>query len=58
LAVLVATIVFFMLGWLWYDALFGRTWMALSGHVETSVSSMTATFAGSFVLRCDHRRVA
>jgi hypothetical protein len=50
-AVFVSAIAFFILGWIWYDLLFGRAWMALSGHVATtSASSMTPMFAGSFIL--------
>lgn len=50
-AVFVSAIAFFLLGWLWYDALFGRLWMSLSGHVATaSASSMMPQFAGSFLL--------
>lgn len=51
LAVFVSAIVFFILGWVWYDLLFGRLWMSLSGHVVTaSASSMIPQFVASFVL--------
>jgi hypothetical protein len=50
-AVLVSAIAFFILGWIWYDLLFGRAWMALSSHVApTSASSMAPMFVGSFIL--------
>jgi hypothetical protein len=49
LAVLVSAIVFFLLGWLWYDALFGRTWMALTGHVATT-APMTSLLVTGFLL--------
>jgi hypothetical protein len=43
--------VFFVLGWIWYDLLFGRLWMSLSQHVApTSPSNMIPQFAGSFIL--------
>jgi Protein of unknown function (DUF1761) len=50
LAVFVSAIAFFILGWVWYDLLFGRTWMALTGHVQTSAGNMTPLFVGSFIL--------
>lgn len=51
LAVLVSAIAFFVLGWIWYDLLFGRLWMSLTGHVATTpASSMMLMFVGSFVL--------
>lgn len=50
LAVFVSAIAFFVLGWVWYDLLFGRTWMALTGHAQTSVGNMMPLFAGSFIL--------
>jgi hypothetical protein len=51
LAVLVSAIAFFVLGWVWYDLLFGRLWMSLTGHVATaSASSMMPQFVGSFII--------
>lgn len=51
LAVFVSAIVFFVLGWIWYDFVFGRLWMSLSQHVATtSASNMIPQFAGSFIL--------
>jgi Protein of unknown function (DUF1761) len=51
LAVLVSAIAFFILGWIWYDLLFGRLWMSLSSHIApTAPSNMIPQFAGSFVL--------
>ncbi len=50
LAVFVSAIAFFILGWVWYDALFGRIWMSLAGHTVSSTSGMTPMFVGSFIL--------
>jgi hypothetical protein len=51
LAVFVSAIAFFVLGWIWYDALFGRLWMALSSHLApTSPGNMLPQFIGSFIL--------
>jgi len=50
LAVFVSAIAYYVLGWLWYDLLFGRAWMALTGHVQTSASQMAAPLAGGFLL--------
>jgi hypothetical protein len=44
LAVLVAGVVIFVLGGLWYSALFAKTWMALQGKTE---EEMKAAAAGS-----------
>ncbi|HKU68366.1 MAG TPA: DUF1761 domain-containing protein [Candidatus Baltobacteraceae bacterium] len=50
-AVFVSAVAFFVLGWLWYDALFGRLWMSLTGHTGTaSAASMMPQFIASFVL--------
>lgn len=50
LAVFVSAIAFFILGWIWYDLLFGRVWMTLTGHVATSTGNMIPMFIGSFIL--------
>lgn len=50
-AVLVSAIAFFLLGWLWYDALFGHAWMALTGHAQTSTGAMTNVLVATFVLQ-------
>jgi hypothetical protein len=51
LAVFVSAISFFVLGWIWYDALFGRLWMSLSSHIATtSPGNMLPQFIGSFIL--------
>ena len=42
-AILVADIVLFLLGWLWYDVLFGSMWMAALREVTPQVS-MTASW--------------
>lgn len=50
-AVFVSAVAFFVLGWAWYDALFGRLWMSLSTHLApASPASMIPQFIGSFVL--------
>ena len=54
LAVVVATIVAFMLGGLWYSkALFGNAWMQEVGLTEDAVNSanMAKTFGGTIVLQ-------
>lgn len=50
LAVFISAIAFFLLGWVWYDALFGRLWMSLTGHVVASTGNMATMLAGSFIL--------
>jgi len=54
LAVLVATIVAFMLGGLWYSkVLFGNTWMKEIGLTEEAINNanMPRTFGTTFVLQ-------
>ncbi len=50
-AILVADIVLFLLGWLWYDILFGTMWMTALREVtpQVSMSSGWYPFAVSFV---------
>ena len=43
LAVLVATIINFFVGALWYGPLFGKQWMALMGFTPESMKSMKLT---------------
>jgi hypothetical protein len=51
IAVLVAAIVMFIIGALWYGALFGRQWRALQGVAEGSqMTGMGVTLAGGFVV--------
>lgn len=51
LAAFISAIAFFILGWVWYDLLFGRMWMSLSAHLAPApVSSMIPQFAGTFIL--------
>ena len=51
LAVFVSAISFFVLGWVWYDLLFGRLWMSLSSHLApTSPGNMIPQFVASFIL--------
>ena len=40
LAVLVATIASFVIGWLWHGPLFGKPWMKLMGFTKKSIKSM------------------
>lgn len=50
LAVFVSAIAFYVLGWIWYDMLFGHAWMALTGRPQQSASSMAGPLAGGFLL--------
>ena len=38
--ILAASIVFFLLGWLWYGIIFEKMWMALAGITETNPDPM------------------
>ncbi|HKJ44962.1 MAG TPA: DUF1761 domain-containing protein [Balneolales bacterium] len=50
-AVLVAAISTFVIGWLWYGPLFGKTWMSLVGLTEEKIqqSNMFKTFGIAFI---------
>lgn len=50
-AVFVSALVFFVLGWLWYTALFGHAWMALTGHTQTSTGAMGNVLIATFILQ-------
>jgi hypothetical protein len=52
LGVLVAAVLAFVLGALWYGPLFGRVWMAAAGVTEAQVqgASMARVFALAFLL--------
>lgn len=52
LAVALAALSAFLLGGLWYSALFGKQWMRLTGQSEERLKggSMPLIFGGSFVL--------
>ncbi len=58
LAVLVAALIQFFLGALWYSLFFVKPWMALTGHVKSetgqrpkgAISSMIVSFIGGLVL--------
>ena len=39
LAVIIATIVFFAIGWIWYGPIFGETWMAIEGITEAEAAA-------------------
>lgn len=39
LAVILATIVFFMFGWIWYGPVFGETWMGIEGITEADAQA-------------------
>ncbi len=40
LAVVVSSVAAFLIGMLWYTALFGRQWMALQGHTPEELAAM------------------
>ncbi|GLQ21247.1 DUF1761 domain-containing protein [Algimonas porphyrae] len=40
LAVILATVAFFLFGWLWYGPIFGPAWMAAEGMTEASMQAM------------------
>jgi len=54
-AILVATLIQFFLGALWYSLLFAKPWMALTGHTpgerpKGAVLSMIGSFFGGLIL--------
>lgn len=50
LAVLVAALVTFMVGWLWYSpVLFGTIWMKLNGTTKKSMAGKNKSMAGSMI---------
>ena len=53
LAVLVASLIGFVIGFLWYGPVFGKAWMAESGMTEEKVQSgnMAKIFGTTFVLQ-------
>ena len=48
--VLIATIVSFIFGYLWYGPLFGKKWMKLMGFTKRSLKSMKMTPATAMIL--------
>jgi hypothetical protein len=52
LAVLLAALSAFVLGGIWYSAIFGQKWMALTGQSEETLKSgnPAVIFGGAFVL--------
>ncbi|OLD40511.1 MAG: hypothetical protein AUI83_22120 [Armatimonadetes bacterium 13_1_40CM_3_65_7] len=54
-AIVIAAIAQFIIGWVWYGPLFGKTWMSMMGMSQQSMSregmgkTMTLTFIGSLV---------
>ncbi|TMI76544.1 MAG: DUF1761 domain-containing protein [Bacillati bacterium ANGP1] len=54
-AIVVAAIAQFIIGWIWYGPLFGKTWMSMMGMSQQSMSregmgkTMVLTFIGSLV---------
>jgi len=50
MAVFASAVVFFVLGWIWYDALFGHQWMALTGIAQKSAPAMGPALGATFVL--------
>ncbi|MBI2451491.1 DUF1761 domain-containing protein [Candidatus Pacearchaeota archaeon] len=54
LAILVSAIASFVLGWIWYGPLFGKTWMKESGITRQQIAQakkkgMTAQFSVAFI---------
>lgn len=51
LAIIVAAIVQVVIGFIWYGPLFGKTWMAMMGLTQQSISraGMTKTYAWTVV---------
>ena len=43
-AIVVSAIVFFLIGWLWYDVLFGSTWLAAIGKTEAQMTAGGVSF--------------
>lgn len=51
--VLIAAVVAFLLGFLWYTALFGKAWQQESGVTdEQAQSGMAITHGGAFLMMC------
>jgi len=54
-AIVVAAIAQFIIGWIWYGPLFGKTWMSMMGMSQQSMGregmgkTMVLTFIGSLV---------
>jgi len=54
-AIVIAAIAQFIIGWVWYGPLFGKTWMSMMGMSQQSMSRegmgkiMTLNFIGSLV---------
>ena len=48
-AVLVAAIVSFVVGWLWYGPLFGKMWKGLMGYTDESMKAMAMKPATAMV---------
>lgn len=42
-AVIVAAILYWLFGWLWFGLVFGNQWMALEGFKEADIKSMNMT---------------
>ncbi|MGO9641014.1 MAG: DUF1761 domain-containing protein [Candidatus Acidiferrales bacterium] len=40
--VIVCAIAYWLLGWLWFDVLFGKKWMALEGFTQAQVQNQNA----------------
>jgi uncharacterized protein DUF1761 len=49
-AILVSAIVFFLFGWLWYDVLFGKAWLAALGLTQAQQTAMGGGTAYPFIL--------
>jgi hypothetical protein len=54
-AIVIAAIAQFVIGWIWYGPLFGKTWMSMMGMSQQSMGregmgkTMVLTFIGSLV---------
>ena len=54
-AIIIAAVAQFVIGWIWYGPLFGKTWMSMMGMSQQSMSregmgkTMILTFVGSLV---------
>jgi hypothetical protein len=49
-AIVLAAVVSFMFGWLWYGVLFPKQWMAAAGKTETELKSQGAPSPAPFVI--------
>ncbi len=50
LAIIVVTIVTFIIGWLWYGPLFGKAWLSATGLNKDNLGSSTKAMILTFIL--------